>query len=210
MEAGVFVGEGAALGIGGMQDRVRSAAAMGDRIEIHVHDAPGMDMQALADLVDNLRMLKDRSWHDTTVGAVVKSITAQNKLQTKVDKTIAQRKIKHADQTQESDASFVGRLGKQYDCTATIKTGCLLFSQKRNARMPSGKDLPAVRITRMDGDSHRYSRSDRDAYSGVRAFYNNTKKGTRKAVVAGISGCAKTLRATFASEADARAEWLRL
>jgi phage protein D len=48
----------------------------------------------------------------------------------------------------------------------------------------------------------------------VRAWYNNLKTGGRKAVVAGISGKAKELRATFASEADAlaaaRAEWLRI
>ena len=86
-----------------------------------------------------------------------------------------------------------------------MKAGCLLFSQKRNARTPSGKELPAVLITRMDGDSHRYSRSDREAYSGVKAFYTSTKAGQRKSEVAGmgISGRAKTLRATFASEAYA-------
>ncbi len=167
-----------------------------------------------ADLLDGLRMLKDRSWHATTVGAVVGAIAAQNQLTAKVDKEIAVRKLKHADQAQESDASFIRRLGKQFDCIATVKAGCLLFSQKRNARTPSGKELPAVLITRVDGDSHRYSRSDREAYSGVKAFYTSTKAGQRKSVVAGISGRAKTLRATFASEADAlaaaRAEWLRV
>jgi phage protein D len=71
-----------------------------------------------------------------------------------------------------------------------------------------------VLITRGDGDQHRWSRADRDAYSGVRAWYNNLKTGGRKAVVAGISGKAKELRTTFASEADAlavaRAQWMRI
>lgn len=167
-----------------------------------------------ADLLDELRMLKDRSWHATTVGAIVRSIATQNKLKAQVDATIAKRAVKHADQAQESDASFLRRLGRQFDCIATIKAGCILFSQKRNARTPSGKELPPVLITRMDGDSHRYSRSDREAYSGVKAYYTSTKAGARKSVVAGISGRAKTLRATFASQADAmaaaRAEWLRV
>lgn len=167
-----------------------------------------------ADLLDGLRMLRDRSWHATTVGDIVRTIAARNKLKTKMDAQISARKVKHADQAQESDASFLRRLGKQFDCIATVKAGCILFSQKRAARTPSGTALPPVHIVRSDGDSHRYSRSDREAYSGVKAFYNHTKAGTRKSVVAGISGRSKTLRATFASEADAlaaaRAEWMRV
>ncbi|MBH2010873.1 MAG: phage late control D family protein [Xanthomonadaceae bacterium] len=167
-----------------------------------------------ADMLDDLRMLRDQSWHATTVGAILRSIAGRAKLKARIDPQISVRKVKHADQAQESDASFVRRLGKQFDCIATIKAGCLLFSQARAARTPSGTALPAVQIVRRDGDSHRYARSDREAYSGVKAFYSNTKAGTRKSVVAGISGRAKTLRATFASEADAlaaaRAEWLRV
>lgn len=167
-----------------------------------------------ANMLDELRALKDRSWHKTTVGTIVQSIGAQNKLKVSIDKEIAARKIGHADQAQESDASFLRRLGRQMDCLCNIKNGTLLFSQARKARTPSGKELPPVTITRDAGDQHRWARADRDSYSGVKAFYNNIKRGTRSSVVAGISGRAKTLRQTYANEADAlaaaRAEWLRI
>ncbi len=167
-----------------------------------------------ANLLDSLRGLRDESWHKTTVGAIVQSVAARNGIKATVEKEIAVRKVKHADQLSESDASFLRRLAQNFDCICTVKNGTLLFSQKRLGRTPSGTTLPPVHITRGDGDSHRWSRADRDAYSGVRAWYNNVKTGKRSSVMAGISGRAKDLRATFASEADAlaaaRAEWLRI
>jgi phage protein D len=167
-----------------------------------------------ANLLDELRTVKDRSWHKTTVGTIVRSIAAQNQLKVSIDKEIAVRKVPHADQAHESDASFLRRLGRQMDCLCNIKNGTLLFSQARKARTPSGKVLPTVLIMRGDGDQHRWARADRDSYSGVKAFYNNIKRGTRSSVIAGLAGRAKTLRQTFASEADAlaaaRAEWLRI
>lgn len=95
-----------------------------------------------------------------------------------------------------------------------MKSCKLLFSQARAARLPSGKQLPPVTIVRVDGDQHRWSRADRDSYSGVRAMHISIKTGNRSAVVAGIGGRAKELRTTFASREDAlaaaRAEWLRI
>lgn len=167
-----------------------------------------------ANLIDTLRDVKDRSWHKTTVGVIVRSIAAQNSLKVSIDKEIETRKIAHADQAQESDVSFLRRLGQQMDCLCSVKNDTLLFSQARKAQTPSGKPLPPITITRSSGDQHRWARADRDAYSGVKAFYNNVKRGTRSSVVAGISGRAKTLRQTFASQQDAlaaaRAEWLRI
>lgn len=167
-----------------------------------------------ADLLDSLRTLRDESWHKTTVGAIVNSVARRNRIEAVVAKEIASRKVKHADQLGESDASFLRRLAQTYDCLCTVKNGKLLFSQARAARTPSGKVLPPVVITRQDGDRHRWSRADRDAYSGVKAWWNNIKTGRRSSVIAGLSGRAKELRTTFASEGDAlaaaRAEWLRI
>ncbi len=167
-----------------------------------------------ANMLDELRAIKDRSWHKTSLGDIVRSIAAQNQLNVSIDKEITTRKVEHADQAHESDASFLRRLGRQFDCLCNIKNGTLLFSQARKTRTPSGKELPVVSIVRSDGDQHRWARADRDSYSGVKAYYNNVKKGTRASVIAGISGRAKTLRQTFASQADAlaaaRAEWLRI
>ncbi len=167
-----------------------------------------------ANLLDGLRSLRNQSWHDTTVAAIVKSVAKRNGIEAVVAKEIASRKVKHADQLGESDASFLRRLAQTYDCICTVKNGKLLFSQARLSRTPSGRELAPVVITRMDGDQHNWNRSDRDAYSGVKAWWNNIKTGHRSSVLAGVSGRAKELRTTFASQEDAlaaaRAEWLRI
>jgi phage protein D len=167
-----------------------------------------------ANLLDTLRGLKDQSWHDTTVGVIVSSVAKRNGIEASVDKTVASRKVKHADQLSESDASFLRRLAQTFDCICTVKNGKLLFSQARAARTASGKVLPPIVIIRQDGDQHRWSRADRDAYSGVKAWWNNIKTGHRSSVIAGISGRAKELRTTYASQEDAlaaaRSEWLRI
>jgi phage protein D len=167
-----------------------------------------------ANFMDGLRQLRDVSYHQTTVGRIVTAIAQRNGLPHTIDKAVGARKVKHADQAAESDASFLRRLAHTYDCIATVKAGTLLFSQKRLPRTPSGKPLPPVLLVRADGDQHRYARADRDAYSGVRCWYHDPKTAKRSAVVAGISGRAKDLRITYASQADAlaaaRAEWARI
>ncbi|KAF1021876.1 MAG: hypothetical protein GAK30_01565 [Paracidovorax wautersii] len=167
-----------------------------------------------ANMLDSLRTLRNQSWHETTVGDILASIAKRNSLPLSVDAEVGKRKVKHADQITESDASFLRRLANTYDCLCTVKNGTLLFSQARAARTPKGTDLDPVLITRAHGDQHRWSRQDRDAYSGVRTWYSNIKTGQRSAVVAGISGRAKDLRTTYASREDAlaaaRAEWLRI
>jgi len=75
-------------------------------------------------------------------------------------------------------------------------------------------DLPTLSITRSDADTHHYNNSDRNAYSGVRAYYHDPASAKRRSVLVGLSGNAKHLRETFANEADAlqaaQAEWQRI
>ncbi|KPQ23186.1 MAG: hypothetical protein HLUCCA13_15035 [Halomonas sp. HL-48] len=59
-----------------------------------------------------------------------------------------------------------------------------------------------------------YSVTDRDAYSGVKAYWNDTHGAERKTILAGTEENAKQLRPNFATEDDAltaaRAEWQRI
>jgi phage protein D len=69
------------------------------------------------------------------VGTIVRSIAAQNKLKVSIDKEIEQRKIGHADQAQESDASFLRRLGSKWTACATSRTApCFSARRARPAR----------------------------------------------------------------------------
>ncbi len=184
--------------------------------EVEHHGAPDMiTLRArTADLIDNFRQTRERSFHDTTLGEIVKIIAADHGLRPGVSAALGVKKIAHVDQTGESDAAFLRRLGKQYDAVATVKNDTLLFAPASHTRTVSGKDLPTFTIRRSSGDGHRYHSADRDSYSGVRAYWHDQKSARRRSVVAGLPGNSKRLRTTFSSEGDARAaaiaEWQRI
>ena len=79
-----------------------------------------------ADMSNALRTRATRSFHKTTIKAIVETIAKAHKLAPVVG-TFGGTKIAHIDQTDESDLAFLNRIGKRYDAVATIKEGKLLF-----------------------------------------------------------------------------------
>lgn len=167
-----------------------------------------------ANLTQSLRNRRERSWHATTLGSVVRAIAGEHGLSARVAEKLASVALPHLDQANESDANLLTRLGKRFDATATVKNGTLIFAPIGTGKTASGKDLPTYTLTRQDGDQHRYSVADRDSYSGVRAYWNDTKGARRKSVLVGDDDNAKALRETYDSEKSARehadAEFKRL
>ena len=108
------------------------------------------------------------------------------------------------DQSQESDAALLRRLGREHDAVATVKAGALIFAPIGAARTSSGLALPGFVITRASGDGHRWSEAERDAYSGVEAAWHDTNGAEARTVVAGDGANTKRLRRTYGSEASAR------
>lgn len=280
------------------------------RVDEVSHDGPPdkITLRARsADLGLNFRAKVEQSWHATTLGTIVTTIALRNKLEPRVDSRISTREVAHIDQT-ESDAEFITRLAKNYDCIGTVKRSKLIFvpcnfvmaQRKKKVKTPApytgvraywvkpgrktrkrvwvgdstkhvyrlktpihsseaaataaatkmwqtisaeqtvarnsnraldsaGKaqspamtaapaqdetDLITLVIDRSDGDQHRYQSSDRHAYSGVRAYYHDPHRASRRGVLVGLAGNAKNLRETFATEDDAlqaaQAEWQRI
>ncbi|MDR3429697.1 phage late control D family protein [Silvimonas sp.] len=167
-----------------------------------------------ADLCDGLLMQRERSFHGKSLGDIVRQVATVAKVKPIVSDTLARVVVEHIDQTGESDASFLTRLAQTYDAIATIKAGRLLFMPTGAGTTASGKPLPPVTITRQSGDSHRHSVANRDNYSGVRATYQNTKKGQKGEVIVGEKNNLKTLRHVYASqktaEHAAKASWNRI
>ncbi|WP_343322453.1 contractile injection system protein, VgrG/Pvc8 family [Chromohalobacter nigrandesensis] len=118
------------------------------------------------------------------------------------------------DQTEESDLNFLTRLGERFDAIAAVKASRMLFTNAGEALTASGLAMPAVTLTRRDGDRHCYSVTDRDAYTGVVAYWSDKANAERQRVIAGSDDDAKELRPTYASQADAldtaQAEWRRV
>ena len=150
-----------------------------------------------ADLTRSIRTRRERSWHDTTLGAVLRTLAGDHGLKAAVA-------LPHLDQSNESDLDLLTRLGKRFDAVATIKAGTLIFKPIDTATTKEGISLPVQTLTRASGDSHRYAVVDCDSVTGVRAFWGDRVAARRKAVLVGSDKSEKKLQQTFASESEAR------
>lgn len=124
--------------------------------------------------------------------------------------------VPHLDQTAESDANLLTRLGQDYDAVATVKEDRLIFTD-RDGSNAGGQRLGTARIARSDGDRHSFKIAKREAVGSVKAKWRDLGNGATNTVEAtadpederGPEGDAKatskTLRGTYASEAEAHA-----
>lgn len=185
-----------------------------------------------ADLAAGLSTQRERPWHETTFGAIVRTIADENGLKPLVHVSLDSIAIEHEDQTNESSASFLTRLAKRYDAYATVKQNSLIVSPAGTGITATGREIPPLLITRQTGDGHSFLVADRDTYAGVRARYNDLDKAVTGEVVWGDveddiergkrppppptapAGQYKTLPNTYPSRARAqrvaRAEWQKL
>lgn len=133
-----------------------------------------------ADFRETLNTRREKSWHQTTVGDVVKEIAARHNLKMALGKDLTDKALDHMDQTNESDASFLMKLARQYGAIASVKDGNLLFIRQGQGRTASGKLLPVITIERKAGDGHRFTLADRGAYTGVIASWLHTREPKKK------------------------------
>lgn len=130
-----------------------------------------------ADLRGSMNKLVSRSWHEATVGDIVKQLAEKHSLKPACAAELQSIAIAHIDQSQESDLAFLTRLSKMYGAIATVKAGRLLFIAPGKSVSASGTSLPPLHITRSSGDQHSFSVADRDAYTGVVAYWHDPKTG---------------------------------
>ena len=190
-------------------------------------------------LCEKMNVKKERSWHGATIGAIVKTIAEEAKIEAVIADGLASVEIRHRDQTNESDASFLTRLARDFDAIAAAKAGRLLFFRKGRGQTASGRPLPAMTIRMIDGDQPKIAIANRNRYNRVEAFWIDRASGQKKNVVfrkkdgaedgvervekrkktkadaqASPAGNTYTLRHAFASEEEAReaalSTWKRL
>jgi len=133
-----------------------------------------------ADFRATLNIRREKSWHQTTVGDVIREIATRHNLKMALGQDLSGLSLDHQDQTNESDASFLMKLARQYGAIASVKSGNLLFIRQGQGRTASGKLLPVVTITRKEGDGHRFTLADRGAYTGVIASWLHTREPKKK------------------------------
>lgn len=156
------------------------------------------------DLTNQARNRRSRSWHQTTLGAVIGDLAAAQGLKVRISPDLASIAVQHLDQVGESDVHLMTRLAKQHDATATVKGGALIFMRIGGGTTADGKALPSFTIRRSENDTHTYTKADRERYSGVEAEWHDKATGTRKVVRSGSASNAKRLRRVYHSEAEAQ------
>lgn len=134
------------------------------------------------DFRESLNVKKERSFHGKKLSEIIDTIAKNNGLFSVLSSSLKDEVIDHIDQTNESDAAFLVRLAKQFDTIPTVKDGRLLFVRAGLALTATGKAMPPVVINRRSGDQHRFSIADRDAYTGVVAYWHDKKEAEKKTV----------------------------
>ncbi len=183
-----------------------------------------------ADFRSDFNIKREYSWHNCTVSDVVSAIAGRYGLTPAISTELAGLEIDHADQTKESDISFLTRMANMLGAATTIKNGYLLFFTPGTGRTARGRVLPSITLTRSSGDSHHFRVADRDAYTGVEAHWLDLNAGKKRKVritgkqdaahhsegqyLEGAKGNVYVMRTTYTTERAARraaaAKWREL
>ena len=158
-----------------------------------------------ANFKSKIKEAKSKSYHRKTFGEIAEEIAKNHDLTLVMIDELKSINLNHIDQTNESDLNLLVRISKQNSAEMAVKKDRLLIFKAGSAKTASGKDLPAITLTRRDGDQFRYSEQDRESdYTGVTAGYHDTGKATRKIAHAGDTGHVRRLKGTYANEAEAK------
>ena len=124
---------------------------------------------------------RTESWHDKTLGEVVQKIAQRNGLKPVIKGELASIKLKHEDQTNESDQSFLTRLAEKYKATIKPADGNLVVTPRSQG---AGKfTIKANEVT-----DWRATLKNRGAYGAVKVKYLDRKSNTEKVETVGEKG----------------------
>lgn len=136
-----------------------------------------------ADFRDTLNVKREQSYHQKTLGDIVRTLAERNKLKAVFDEKLDKIKLVHIDQTNESDGSFLTRVAKSEGAIVAVKNGNLLFMKQGQGLTATGQPIQTMHINRSVGDGHRFTLADRGAYTGVIANWLDTREPKKKKAV---------------------------
>jgi uncharacterized protein len=147
----------------------------------------------------SLSSQKTRSWpKDTIISAVVSKIAKEHSLDPLVSESVAQVKLPHFDQSDESDLSFLLRIAKRYDAVCKPAGGKLLFVKRGDI------DLPTLIISKEEVSDWEMTSSTSDRAGTVIAYWHDKKGAKKKEVKVGDGEPIKRLRHNYKDEKSAQ------
>lgn len=126
---------------------------------------------------------RTKSWHGTTLGAVVQEIAGRHNVVPVIKGSLASQQIKHEDQTNESDQAFLTRLAEKFKATIKPADGKLVVVPRASADNAGNVTIKLEEVT-----NWRATLKNRGAYGGVKARYLDRATNKEKTVSAGESG----------------------
>lgn len=149
----------------------------------------------------SLKSQREQSWHNILLGEIATAIARRHGLRPAIAKRLSTIRISHEDQT-ESDIAFLTRLGRRFDATVKVASGHLILSESNRAMRVSGLQLPMVEIS--NPISFEYAGDQSMAYTGVRAFWYDSKTARKNHLLVGKEGTVFNLEYNKGSEENAR------
>lgn len=156
-----------------------------------------------ADMTSSIKAPKERSWHEKTLGEMVRTIASDNGLTPAISSDLAARQLGHVDQT-ESDMQLLQRVCADQGATCKVADRRLVVATHASGKTTTGGDMPAAVIASGDCESWNATIQDRGKYKKVKAYWQNKTTAQRAEVTSGDGTPVLTLKNSYASEAEAR------
>ena len=185
------------------QALVRMGAYVVDEVDV-IGPAREMTIRAnAADMTGGIKAPRERSWHQKTLGDIVRTIAGEHGLQPAIAAELASIQLGHVDQT-DSDMQLLQRLCADQDATCKVADKRLVVAKRAAGKSTGGKDLPPVVLTPGQCESWTATLADRGKYKSVKAYWQDTSQAERKSVKAGSGTPELELRNSFATQDEAR------
>jgi uncharacterized protein len=124
---------------------------------------------------------RTQSWHGRTLGQIVEEIAKRNGLKPVIKGGLGSVAIRHEDQTNESDQSFLTRLAEKYKATIKPADGNLIVT-------PRGEGAGAFTLDGTQVSGWRCTLKNRGAYGQVKVKYLDRPSNREKVELYGEKG----------------------
>ena len=154
-----------------------------------------------ASFLKGIKVKKERSWHNTTLGNIIGIISKQHGLTPAISNDLSIKTISHIDQT-ESDMNFLTRLSEDVGAIFKIQDENLIFINNLEGKSKSGLLLSNTAPEKII--SYSYSWGARTDYTGVAAYWYDKDLAQKKKIIAGKNDNVYEISFLLKDESEAR------
>ena len=150
-----------------------------------------------------LQSQKTRAFDKKTLGDIIKTVAADNKLDAKIDEKFIAQQLDHIIQMDESDLNFCNRMALKYGSGFKIANDSLLFKENYTGKTASGVNVPPIQFIPSMLASWSATFGSRYTAKTIKAKYHDKEAGITQTFQLGSGEPVISLPFTYASEAEA-------